>query len=109
MDGVGNGQEVWPFRLESDAFGRLVLIDAAGQAHVDVTVSRAFPISAPASGVAITDSQGREIAWVDDLARVPPACRQAIEAQLAQREFTPVIRRIFRVRTLADKSEWEVE
>ena len=35
------------YRLHRDAFGRLILTDADGTAHEDVTPVRAFPICAP--------------------------------------------------------------
>lgn len=108
-DGSSNGQESSPFQLTADAFGRLVLTDSAGQAHMGVQIIRAFPISSPQAGIAITSADGKELAWIDDLAQLPAALRRTVEEHLGRREFVPVIRRIIRVRTLADKSEWEVE
>ena len=39
------------FELRRDAFGHLVLTDAAGRDHVGVQAVRAFPIAAPDEGV----------------------------------------------------------
>lgn len=98
-----------PFGLHSDAWGRLVLIDAEGRQHSGVDVLRAFPLSDPRHGIAICDARGRELLWLDDLDALAPPLTQQIEEELAKREFVPVIRRILRVSAPVEPSEWEVE
>jgi hypothetical protein len=97
------------FTLERDSFGTLVLIDSAGERHVGVTPVRAFPISDPQHGLSLVSSEGREVAWVEDLAALFPDVRQLLETELAQREFLPHIRRVVRVSMATEPCEWDVE
>ena len=97
------------FQLRHDPWGRLVMIDAEGTEHVGITPVRSFPVSAPDEGLAIVSAQGAELLWVPRLADLPPDERAAIETELAEREFTPVLRRIVRITSTIEPAEWEVE
>jgi hypothetical protein len=97
------------FKLARNAFGRLVMTTADGGVHEGVVPVRAFPIAAPDDGVGILSTEGRELAWIPRLSALPAALREPIEAELASREFMPVIRRILGVSTFATPSTWEVE
>ena len=99
----------YPFALHHDAWGRLVLTDAAGREHVGAEPVRAFPISAPNEGMAICDAEGRELVWVERLDDLPPPLRRQLEEELARREFVPVLRRVVGISAPAEPSEWEVE
>jgi hypothetical protein len=70
---------------------------------------RAFPIGAPDDGIGMISTDGRELAWIPRLDRLPPAQRSLIEAELAAREFMPEIRRIVSVSTFATPSVWTVQ
>ena len=83
-----------PFALERDAHGRLLLTTPDGVRHDGVVPVRAFPIAAPHEGLAMVDADGREVAWVGALDRLNAPLRTLIEEELANREFTPEIRRI---------------
>ncbi len=96
-------------QLEHDAFGKLVLVEANGTRHVGVTPVRGFPISDPQHSLSLVSAEGRELAWIDDLSQLPAAVRSILEAELAQREFLPQIRRILGVSLQTDPCEWEVE
>lgn len=96
------------FGLSRDAFGKLVLIDAEGRRHVGVEPIRAFPIAEPGRHVAICDADGRELAWVDDLATLPEPVRAILEEELAARTFLPVIERIRRVSSDSTPADWDV-
>ncbi|MDR7094713.1 cyanophycin metabolism-associated DUF1854 family protein [Hydrogenophaga laconesensis] len=96
------------WQLQRNAFGRLVLTDEAGQAHVGVVPVRAFPIGAPDEGLSVLGSDGHELVWVDRLSALPAGPRQLLEEELAQREFTPVIQRIEAVSTFSTPSTWKV-
>ncbi len=98
-----------PFGLRHDAWGRLVLTDAAGREHVGVYPVRAFPISDPHHGIALCDDEGRELVWIERLEDSPPTVRRELEAALSGREFVPVVRRILRVSAPVEPSQWEVE
>ncbi|HEX8199778.1 MAG TPA: DUF1854 domain-containing protein [Isosphaeraceae bacterium] len=97
------------FGLRHDPWGRLVLIDAEGRKHVGVEPVRAFPIADPGRWISLCDGDGHEIAWVEDLAALPPDVRRILEDELAQREFIPVLRRIVRASSDSPPSDWEVE
>lgn len=97
------------FQLSQDAWGQLVFTDAEGHRHEDVVPVRAFPITEPAGYVSICDGRGTELAFCDDLAKLPPETRQLIEADLARRDFVPEIRRIVRISAGLSPIEWTVE
>src|SRR3954454_12408753 len=95
--------------LEHDAFGKLVLVDGDGTRHVGITVVRAFPISDPQHGLSLLSAEGRELAWIEDVAQLPEAIRNTLATELAHREFLPQIRRIVRVSLQTEPCEWDVE
>ena len=97
------------YQLRRNAFGRLEFIGSDGEVHVGVVPVRAFPISAANDGVALVDPYGHELAWIDQLADLPDELRALVEAELAQREFMPVITRIVGVASFATPSAWQVE
>lgn len=97
------------FVLSRNALGQLVCTGADGVAHVGVTPVRAFPIGAPDEGLSLVSAEGRELAWVPRLSALPAGLRALLEAELAQREFVPVIRRLLAVSTFSTPSTWEVD
>ena len=97
-----------PWRLQRNAFGRLVLTDASGQDHLGVVPVRAFPIGAPDEGMSLLGSDGHELVWVERLSALPVELRTLLEDELTQREFTPVIQRIESVSTFSTPSTWQV-
>ena len=96
-------------QLTRDAHGQLQLTAADGRVHAGVVPVRAFPIAAPAEGIALVGTDGHELAWIDRLADLPDATRSLIEEELASREFVPEIRRLRHVSTYAIPSTWDVE
>ena len=97
------------FGLTHDSWGRLVLIDSSGRRHSGVEPVRAFPIADPQHWISICDAEGRELVLVEDLAKIPQPVRQVLEDELARREFVPHVRRIVKVSTDVEPSEWDVE
>ena len=97
------------FELHHDAWGRLVLTDAAGRQYVDVEPVRSFPLTAPREGIAICDTEGRELVWVENLDSLRSSVRQVLLDEFSQREFLPIIRGIVGVSTKESPAEWEVE
>jgi hypothetical protein len=98
--------------LERDAHGRLLMTVPGGDGAPRleaVQPVRAFPLSAPGEGLSLVSADGRELAWIEQLADLPPAPRALLEEELAQREFTPVIQRIVQVSTFSTPSTWAVE
>ncbi|MEY8876191.1 MAG: DUF1854 domain-containing protein [Leptothrix sp. (in: b-proteobacteria)] len=97
------------FTLSRDAHGHLNCTDASGELHTQVVPVRAFPIEAPDSGVSLISSDGHELVWIAELQALEHTQRELIRAELAQREFMPVIQRLVSVSTFATPSTWEVE
>jgi hypothetical protein len=95
--------------LSRNSYGRLVFMDDIGIAHVGVVPVRAHPISAPDEGVSIIGQDGHELAWIARLSELASPARELIEAELASRDFSPVIQRICSVSTFATPSLWSVE
>jgi hypothetical protein len=99
-----------PLTLARGPLGQLVFTDAAGAAHLGVVPVRAFPLSAPDDGgLSLLGADGRELAWWPSPHAVPAALRATIEAELAEREFVPAIRRIAAVSSFSTPSTWTVE
>ena len=97
------------FSLARDAFGRLVMTSAVGEACVGVIPVRAFPITAPDEGVALVGPHGEELAWIDQLDDQPESVRRLVSEELASREFMPEILRIVSVSGYVTPSTWEIE
>ena len=96
-------------QLERDPLGRLIFIDNKGERHVGVYPVRAFPITAPDAGIAIMNQSGKELCWFPNAAGISEVERGLIEAELAEREFMPVIEKITKVSTFATPSIWDIE
>lgn len=101
--------EAFPYQLHRDAWGRLVLTDASGAAHVGVEPVRGFPITGPNYGLSLLDVDGRELAWIEDLDALPDPVRSVLKEELPRREFMPRLRRVVRVSGVAEPTEWDVE
>ncbi len=97
------------FGLSHDPYGRLVLVDSSGRRHIGVEPVRSFPISDPQHWISIVDAEGRELALIEDLGSLSAAVREVLEEDLGRREFVPHIRRILKVSTDSEPSEWSVE
>jgi hypothetical protein len=108
-DVTASSSESVSFDLRHDALGQLVLVDAQGTEHVPAAAVRDFPISDPDHWISILDSQGRELACVDDLAALPPRLREILEHELARREFVPIVKRIVGMPPDTEPTQWEVE
>ncbi|WP_025917742.1 DUF1854 domain-containing protein [Herminiimonas sp. CN] len=97
------------FTIERNAFGKLVFsAPGEGQSHVGVVPVRAFPIAAPDNGIAVVSSDGRELAWIEQLSDLPETVRILLEQELASREFLPQILQIRHVSAFATPSTWQV-
>lgn len=97
------------WQLTRNNFGRLVFVDALGEATEGVTAVRAFPLTAPTTGISLVSPTGKEVAWVDTLDELDPARRELLAEELAQREFMPHITRIRKVSSFATPSTWRVD
>ncbi|OWQ90284.1 hypothetical protein CDN99_12990 [Roseateles aquatilis] len=95
--------------LARNAFGRLMLIDALGQTHENVTPVRAHPLSAPDEGVSLVGTDGHEIAWIDHVDQLPHAQRALLLEEFAGRELMPTVQRLLSVSTFSTPTQWTVE
>lgn len=95
------------WRLERLPHGRVDFLAASGQRHEDVDVVRAFPLSHPDGLVAIVAADGSELAWIESLAALGDELAADLRAELAAREFLPLIARIDAVND-AEPAEWSV-
>jgi hypothetical protein len=96
------------FQLSRDSFGTLVLTTENGQQHQGVSPVRAFPIQSPDQGISLVLHDGQEVAWIDDLADLPPAIRALLQEELEGREFMPEIEHIASVSSFATPCTWFV-
>lgn len=94
--------------LTYDPFGRLVLSLPTGEQFSGVVPVRGFPFSASDTCISFCDEQGHEVFFLADLAQLSSAVRQLLEADLARREFIPVIRGIYSVSAGAEPTDWHV-
>lgn len=97
------------FTLTRNVAGRLQLTTSNGVVYDGVYPVRAFPIAAPNEGLSLLNQAGHELAWVTNLAELPPNNQKLIHEELALREFMPQIQRINQVSSFATPSTWSVE
>jgi hypothetical protein len=96
------------FTIERNAHGRLLLTLADGTVHEGVVPVRAFPLAAPAEGLSLVGTDGRELAWVPQLGELAADARALVEEELATREFVPTVLRIEGVSSFSTPSTWSV-
>ncbi|MBL0010246.1 MAG: DUF1854 domain-containing protein [Nitrosomonas sp.] len=97
------------YQLSRNSYGRLVFTDQSGLVQEGVVPVRSFPITDPDQGIALVDSHGHELLWIERLADLPEDYRALIESELASREFMPVIRRVLKVSSFVTPNTWQVE
>lgn len=97
------------FELSRDSFGALTLTTGDGQQHAGVSPVRAFPIQSPDQGISLVLHDGREVAWIDDIADLAPATRALLQDELDGREFMPEISHIASVSSFATPCTWYVK
>ena len=96
------------FALARDSFGVLVMTAEDGQVHQGVAPVRAFPIQSPSQGISLVLGDGKEVAWIDDIADLPAAERALLQDELDGREFMPEISHISSVSSYATPCTWFV-
>lgn len=99
---------ITPFELRRNAFGKLILTTPEGLVHEGVAPVRAFPIQTPSQSISLVLSDGKEVAWIDDLDAVPAQQRALIQDELDGREFMPEISAIVDVSSFATPCTWQV-
>ncbi|MBI5547522.1 MAG: DUF1854 domain-containing protein [Deltaproteobacteria bacterium] len=95
--------------LAHDKLGRLVLTMPDGQSHIGVHPVRCFPFTAPLEWISFCDARGAEVHCLPTLEGLSGEARSLLEAELARREFIPVVRRVREVSPGAEPTTWLVE
>ncbi len=101
--------DTFDYRLTRNSYGRLVFTDRSGVMHEGVIPVRSFPITDPEQGIALMDTHGHELAWIEQLDDLPEEYCTMIKSELASREFMPEIKRIAKVSGFITPSTWQVE
>jgi hypothetical protein len=96
------------FQLSRNSFGKLVLTTEEGEVHEGVLPVRAFPIQAPDKGISMVLNDGKEVAWIDDIAGLPLQVRELVMDELEGREFMPEIISVNEVSSFATPCTWFV-
>ncbi|MFZ6760969.1 DUF1854 domain-containing protein [Undibacterium sp. Ji50W] len=96
------------FELSRNAFGKLILTNEAGEVFEGVSPVRAFPIQSPLISISMVLSDGREVAWIDQLDDLSEKSRILVLEELEGREFMPEISRIASVTSFALPCTWKV-
>ncbi len=95
--------------FDRDQWGQLVMTLPDGTRHAGVEPVRCFPLTDPAHAIALLDADGHELFNLPSLEVLAPAAREALQRELAEREFVPVIRRIVTTSTPNPPCRWDVE
>ena len=96
------------FELRRNSFGKLVLTNDIGEIFEDVMPVRAFPIQSPLLGISMLLTDGREVAWIDQLSDLSDNAKSLVMEELEGREFMPEIEHIQRVSSFAVPCTWTV-
>lgn len=94
--------------FDRDQWGRLTLKLDNGRVHVGVEPVRCFPLTDPSRVIALLDSEGHEILTLPELSSLNPEARQFLEAELASRDFVPVIQRVISASHPHPPCRWSV-
>ena len=103
---VEGSEKALELRTASD--GRLLALAASG-AEVAVRVRQCFPWTEPTRHLSLRDDEEREVAHVDDPARLDPLSRAALDRALAQAGFVLEVARILAIDEEVEIRTWKVE
>lgn len=95
--------------FDRDAWGRLTLRLADGQTISGVEPVRCFPLSDPEKAIALLDSEGHEVLTLPDLDSLSHHSREIVQAELASRDFVPVIQRVISTTNPSPPCVWIVD
>ena len=96
------------FELQRNSFGKLILTNEAGEMFEGVVPVRAFPIQSPLVGISMVLTDGREVAWINELSDLSDNTRNLVKEELEGREFMPEISHIKGVSSFAAPCTWSV-
>ena len=93
-------------KISYNAFGELSYSD--GVTSEPVVPVRAFPMSAPGTGISLVDVRGHELVWIADIHELDADLCATLLAALAHSEFMPEIEAIIEVSSYTMPSLWKV-
>ena len=93
--------------LRGGADGRLVVVTNEGP--IPVRLRQCFPWSEPRRHLSLRDDRDREVALVDDPARLDATSRRALEAAVAIAGFVLEITRVLAIEEEVEIRQWTVE
>lgn len=94
--------------FQHDHWGRLLLTLPERSESTIVEPVRCFPLTHPTEHISLLDEEGLEVLRIASLNELPAESRAALERELSEREFSPVIQRIIHAGS-AVPCRWEVE
>lgn len=97
------------FSLFRDPEGTLVFVDEGGRRVSGVEPVRMFPLTDPDRWISLCDADANELVCIEDLGSLPPEVREVVKEELAVREFLPIIKKIIKISTRSEPSQWQVE
>ena len=86
--------------------GLVAVID--GQERPIARVARAFPKTRPNRHVGLMDSDGHEVALIEDLDRLDPASKAVLEAELHRIYTVPLVQEVVDIQVQGTAREWRV-
>lgn len=87
----------------------LTVVLPGGEIHTQLEPIRAFPWTYPERWIFLCDSEGREVAFVEDLNALPSERQEMLRRELAARVFVPEIQRIESISSVIEPSDWAVQ
>ncbi|MFZ6690271.1 DUF1854 domain-containing protein [Undibacterium sp. SXout20W] len=96
------------FELQRNSFGKLVLTNESNEVFEGVMPVRAFPIQSPLVGISLVTTDGREVAWINELSDLSDNAKNLVLEELEGREFMPEIEHIKGVSSFAVPCTWSV-
>ncbi|WP_373653233.1 DUF1854 domain-containing protein [Schlesneria sp. DSM 10557] len=95
--------------FDHDSWGRLTLTLDDGRTYAGIDPLRCFPLTDPEKLIALLDSEGHEILTLPDLDGLSPESRDVLKAELAARDFVPVIQRVISTTNPSPPCHWVVD
>jgi hypothetical protein len=104
---LGPSADAEALELRNAGDGRLFVV-AEGRA-VAVRLRQCFPWSEPGRHLSLRDDEDREVALVEDPARLAPESRAALERALAEAGFVLEVTRVLSIEEEVEIRHWVVE
>jgi hypothetical protein len=94
-------------RIYWNGFNELTL-EYEGRRYENISVLKAFPLSASTSYIALIDQEDKEIGMIEELHLLPDESRRVLEEELSRRYVIPKIIRVLEVDEIFGMPIWRV-